>query len=107
MELAGIHRPFKVTGPDGARLPAVEARLAHTKYHDLLYLANESADPVEFRIKTDRPFVKIRELRSLKYWEKPEGVLPPRQTLLFKFMADPVEIGRAADEPAYPYAGGP
>ena len=107
MEQAGVTRPFAVTGPDGARLPDVEARLARTKYHDLVYLVNESDAPVEFRIRTDRPAVKIRELRSLKYWKKPEGVLPPRQTFLFKFMADPVAIGRAAEEPAYPYAGGP
>lgn len=105
MERAGVYRPFRLSAPDGSRLPQVEARLAHTKYFDLVYLINEAAEPVEFRLDVDRPHARVRELRSLDYWEKPEGRLPARQTLIFKLMADPVEIGQGEEEPSYPYHG--
>ncbi|MBT4502331.1 MAG: hypothetical protein HOC74_31650 [Gemmatimonadetes bacterium] len=105
MEQTGVYRPFRVSAPDGSRLAEVEARLVHTKFFDLLYLVNEGEMPVDFRVETERPFAKVRELRSLAYWEKLEGMLPGRQTLIFKLMMDPVEIGRAGEETAYPYFG--
>ena len=105
MEQAGVYRPFRVSAPDGSRLAEVEARLVHTKFFDLLYLVNAGDEPVDFRAETERSFAKVRELRSLAYWEKLEGVLPGRQTLIFKLMMDPEEIGRREEETDYPYCG--
>ncbi|NKB72064.1 MAG: hypothetical protein GKR89_33720 [Candidatus Latescibacteria bacterium] len=105
MEQTQIYRPFRLSDLEGRRLPTVEARLVHTKYFDLIYLINEGNEAVEFRLETERPYTRVREMRSLEYWDKPEGVLPGRQTLLFKLMADPVDIGRRREEPIYPYCG--
>ena len=58
----------------------------HTRFRDLIYVVNESTEDVGFRIQTDRPFYRIREMRSLEYWDQPSGVIPGRQTYLFKFM---------------------
>ena len=44
-------------------------------------------------------------MRSLEYWEKPGGTLPPRQTALLKLSADPVAIGRDEAVPEYAYRG--
>ena len=102
---AGVYRPLRLSAPDGSRLPQVEARLVHTKYYDLAYLINGADEALDFRLRVERPYSRVRELRSLEYWQRPEGVLPARQTLIFKLSADPVEIGRAAEDPAYEYRG--
>ncbi len=96
-----VYRPLHLTAPDGSRLSGVEARLVHTTYHDLVYLANETQHDIEFRLETDRSYTQIRELRSLAYWDQAAGLLPARRTLLFKLMVDPVAIGRAENEPSY------
>jgi hypothetical protein len=105
MDHAEVHRPVRVTGPKGERLSQLECRVIHTKFHDLVYVVNESNEDVPFRIQTTRPFYRIREMRSLKYWDGPEGVIPARQALLFKFMEDPVDIGQRKEAPLHPFRG--
>ena len=75
----------------------------HTRFRDLIYVVNESTEDVGFRIQPDRPFYRIREMRSLEYWDPPSGVIPGRQTYLFKFMEDPVDIGQRAGAPEYEF----
>ena len=101
MDRTGVERSARVTGPNGERLMQLECRVAHTKFHDLIYVVNEADEDVAFLIQTDRPFYRIRELRSLQYWDQPPGIIPGRQTFLFKFMEDPVDIGRREAEPAF------
>jgi hypothetical protein len=48
-EGAGIARRVRVAGPRGERLTQLECRVAHTKFHDLIYLVNESDEEVAFR----------------------------------------------------------
>jgi len=105
MDRVGVRRPVRVTGPQGESLAHLECRVVHTKFHDLIYLVNEAELDVAFRIRSERPCYRIREMRSLKYWDEPAGVIPGRQTLLFKFMEDPVDIGRREDPPEYDYHG--
>lgn len=49
MDRAGIARRVRVAGPRGERLTQLECRVAHTKFHDLIYLVNESDEEVAFR----------------------------------------------------------
>ena len=105
LDRAAVARPVRVTGLQGERLTQLECRVVHTKFHDLVYVVNETDADVAFRIRTGRPFHRIRELRSLQYWDEPAGVIGGRQTYLFKLMEDPVDIGRRASEPPYAYQG--
>jgi hypothetical protein len=109
MDLAGVYHPFRLKSPDGARLAQVEARLAHTKFYDLLYLVNETDEAVEFEVEFcrthARPYQRVRELRSLAYWPQAAGVLAARQTLIFRLEVDPVALADGKEEPLYDYAG--
>lgn len=84
-----IDRPLKVTDPKGNRVPGLEARLVRQKYKDLVYLANETGRDVDFVIHTNRPFYKVRELRSLNYWQDAKGTIPKNQTYIFALMINP------------------
>ncbi|HML46040.1 MAG TPA: hypothetical protein PKE04_04745 [Clostridia bacterium] len=86
---AGVARPLQASGVCGSRVPGLEARLVRRKHDDLVYLANGSGAPLEFSVETDRAYSRIRELRSLEYYGKAEGVLEKDQVLLFSLQADP------------------
>lgn len=86
---AGVQRPLNVTDPEGNRIEGLEARLVRRRHDDLVYVANESGRPVRFALHTDRPVHRIRELRSLQYWQRPEGDIRDRETLLLSLMEDP------------------
>jgi len=85
----GIERHVKVTDLDGNRVLGLEARLVRRENDDLVYISNEGPDPAEFRITTNRPVDRIRELRSMEYYDKPEGVLQPDECLLFTLQENP------------------
>ncbi len=87
----GIRRNVKVTDSDGKRVPGLEARLVRREFDDLVYLANESGKNIEFKIETDRRYSAIRELRSLKYFDRAMGEIENSQVLLFSFQEDPGE----------------
>jgi len=105
MDRSNIYRPLHLKAPDGSRLPDVEARLVHTQYYDLVYLANETQHDIEFTLTTQRPYSTVRELRSLSYWNTPTGTLKSQQTLLFKLMTDPTEQAHTPEPSTYPYHG--
>jgi hypothetical protein len=109
MSATGVTRSLRLGAPDGTRLDSVEARLVSTKYYDLIYLVNEADTACPFRLETQRPWVRARELRSLEYWNEQQGALlgtlPARQTLIFKLSIDPVAVGRDPDEPVFAYHG--
>jgi hypothetical protein len=86
----GVQRPLKVTDSEGNRVQGLETRLVRRFHDDLIYLVNESGRDIEFKIETSRPFCKIRELRSLKYYNSPTGCIENGQVLLFSFQEDPV-----------------
>jgi hypothetical protein len=94
---AGVYRPVRVTDGQGRRAKHIEARLARRKFDDLVYVSNEGAEPAAFRFETDRPYTRIREMRSLKYYKHPEGVLEPDQVLLFSLQVDPTTGSRCCD----------
>ncbi|MBO9610460.1 MAG: hypothetical protein J7639_31155, partial [Paenibacillaceae bacterium] len=84
-----VQRPLKITDPLGKRIDGLEARLVRRQHDDLVYIANESGRPVRFVLHTDRPVHRIRELRSLQYWQQPEGDIHNGETLLLSLMEDP------------------
>lgn len=90
-EKTGVERHLRVADTQGNRINGLEARLIRRRLEDLVYVVNTTDREIRFTMKTDRPFIKIRELRSLAYWPKPEGVIPARQTLLFAFYEDQVK----------------
>ncbi|WP_127579438.1 beta-galactosidase [Paenibacillus koleovorans] len=91
---AGIERELKVTDQTGQRVQGLEARLVRRKNDDLVYIANESGQPVEFRLETNRQVDEIRELRSLRYYDRPEGLVGDKETLLFSLRENPSRFGR-------------
>ena len=105
IEQSNIYRPLRLTAPDGSRLSGVEARLVHTQYYDLVYLTNETSHDIEFTLKTNRPYQKVRELRSLSYWDTPTGTLAAHRTLLFKLMLDPTQEAQSPTPSHHPYHG--
>jgi hypothetical protein len=84
-----VERPLKVADRSGRRVPGLEARLVRRKHDDLIYVANESGEDIDFTIQTDRPVHEIRELRSLAYYPAPEGRIRRGETLLFSLREDP------------------
>ena len=89
-ERIDVTRHLRLSGPDGRRVLGLEARLIRRRDDDLVYVANTASKEYRFRVETDRPWHRVRELRSLKYWTEPAGVIPPKQTLLFSLQEDPV-----------------
>ncbi|CAK4863927.1 unnamed protein product [Aphanomyces euteiches] len=96
-----ICRSLKVTDLNGERVMGLEARLIRRKHDDLVYVANESGRAVSFIIHTDRPMHQIRELRSLQYFTKPEGLIQNQETLLFSLREDPTIRLKTVNEPSY------
>jgi len=93
-EKAGVERSFKVTDINGNRVLGLEARLARRKFDDLIYVSNESGKDLDFVIQTTRPFYRIREMRSLEYYDKPQGTIKNGEVLIFSFQEDPVTMVR-------------
>lgn len=96
-EQIGVMRHLRLSGPDGRRVLGLEARLVRRRHDDLVYVVNTTAEEARFRIETDRPWHRVRELRSLRYWTEPAGVIPASQTFLFSLLEDPrtrVQSGR-------------
>ena len=88
-ESIGIKRHVKVTDTNGNRVPGLEARLVRRRNDDLVYIANEGTQPAEFYITTDRPIDRVRELRSMEYYDKPTGILQPDECVLFALQENP------------------
>lgn len=86
---SGIDRPLRVTDPQGNRLAGVEARLVRRKHDDLVYIANTGEAAVHYVIRTDRRIDGVRELRSLVYMDRAEGIAEAGATLLLSLREDP------------------
>jgi hypothetical protein len=55
--------------------------------------------------RLQRLYSKVRELRSLSYWNAPTGTLKSQRTLLFKLMTDPTEQAHITSPSPYHYQG--
>ena len=89
---ADIERNFQVTDINGRRVLGLEARMVRRQHDDLIYLANESGRDIDFNIEINHNiYYKIRELRMLKYYEKPSGRIEEGQVLLFSFQKNPAD----------------
>ncbi len=89
IDSVGIGRPLRVRLNGAARIPGLEARLSRRTHDDLVYVANESAQRVDFEITTDRPVHEIRELRTMQYYREPRGSIDPGDLLIFSLREDP------------------